>query len=322
MSPAVPIARFTARAARRDPAVLAIGAFAPLAVMLSGPLTLFAFGGRARSVLDMGAATMALAGLLLAALSASLSIPEDREKRRIHFLLSKPVGRAEYLFGRFLGVLLVVGLAEALLALDVVAARLLARSPSGGVPTGSLAAVAWVAGGALAAAAVAVASLSAEGPGGPLLRAALVGTAVKAAGAAGIAGFGLAEGAAPRGDAAAAAAVASAAALQAASLAAFATAAAVFVPRAAFLPAAAAGFFAGNLHDFVAGAAPAGLSRMLARAALLPVPPLSRLEILSRAERVRGVPWEALGTGALEAALFTAFALALAAWRIRVMEIE
>ncbi|MEK7270833.1 MAG: ABC transporter permease subunit [Planctomycetota bacterium] len=273
MRPVLAIALFTMKAARRDWAVVSIAILAPLAVAAAYLLAMFSFGEKARTVLDMGAATATLAGFLLVSLAASLSIPEDRERRRTQFLLSKPVGRSEYLFGRALGVVGAVTLAGLPAALATIVAHHLAiaddlnRSPAA-LFSGAL----W------------------EAWGRPGLGMAL--------------------------------SVLAASWLQAACLAAFATASALFVPRAAFLPVAAGGFVLGNLVDFLMASAPDGVPRLVARAAALPIPPLSRIEILGQAVRAHGVPWEALGAASLEALLFCAFALAVASVRLSRMDLE
>ena len=53
-----------------------------------------------RMVADMGLATMALAGLLIGLLSSSSAVADEIEKKTALTVLSKPVRRAQFIFGK------------------------------------------------------------------------------------------------------------------------------------------------------------------------------------------------------------------------------
>lgn len=65
-------------------------------------------GSEIKLVRDMGLATMVLAGGGLALLYAGSGIGEDLESRIAAMVLSKPVGRSQFVLGKFLGTLQVI----------------------------------------------------------------------------------------------------------------------------------------------------------------------------------------------------------------------
>jgi ABC-type transport system involved in multi-copper enzyme maturation permease subunit len=83
--------------------LLAIGAF--LLVVLFPFLPYFTFGEDIKMVKDMGLTVIMLLSIFLAVWTASASIAEEIEGRTALTLLSKPIGRLEFILGKFLGVL-------------------------------------------------------------------------------------------------------------------------------------------------------------------------------------------------------------------------
>jgi len=83
--------------------LLAIGAF--LLVVLFPFLPYFTFGEDIKMVKDMGLTVIMLLSIFLAVWTASASIAEEIEGRTALTLLSKPIGRREFILGKFLGVL-------------------------------------------------------------------------------------------------------------------------------------------------------------------------------------------------------------------------
>lgn len=100
------IAGTTAKEALAQPLfylLLAIGAF--LLLILFPFLPYFTFGEDIKVVKEMGLTVIMLLSIFLAVWTASASIAEEIEGRTALTLLSKPIGRREFILGKFLGVL-------------------------------------------------------------------------------------------------------------------------------------------------------------------------------------------------------------------------
>lgn len=99
------IASTTAKEAMSEPlfyVVLAIGIFA---LILFPFLPYFTFGEDVKVVKDMGLQLIMVLSIGLALWTASVSISEEIEGRTALTLLSKPIGRREFVLGKFLGIL-------------------------------------------------------------------------------------------------------------------------------------------------------------------------------------------------------------------------
>jgi ABC-type transport system involved in multi-copper enzyme maturation permease subunit len=89
----------------RNPAfALLVGAGA-LLVVASPLFAVFHLGEQMKLVADLGLGTALLVGLLIGVLGASWAISEELENLTVYAILSKPVSRAAYLVGKYLGVL-------------------------------------------------------------------------------------------------------------------------------------------------------------------------------------------------------------------------
>jgi ABC-type transport system involved in multi-copper enzyme maturation permease subunit len=100
------IAGATAKEAMSQPLfylLLAIGGFS--LVFLFPYLPYFTFGEDIKMVKEMGLTVVMLLSVFLAVWTASASIAEEIEGRTALTLLSKPIGRREFILGKFLGVL-------------------------------------------------------------------------------------------------------------------------------------------------------------------------------------------------------------------------
>jgi ABC-type transport system involved in multi-copper enzyme maturation permease subunit len=100
------IAGTTAKEALSQPLfylLLAIGAFS--LTFLFPYLPYFTFGEDIKMVKEMGLTVVMLLSVFLAVWTASASIADEIEGRTALTLLSKPVGRREFVVGKFLGVL-------------------------------------------------------------------------------------------------------------------------------------------------------------------------------------------------------------------------
>jgi ABC-type transport system involved in multi-copper enzyme maturation permease subunit len=68
------------------------------------------FGEDTKMVMNLGLAVIMLAGLVVSLFSASVSIADEIEGKTALTLLSKPIGRRDFILGKFLGIMLAVGL--------------------------------------------------------------------------------------------------------------------------------------------------------------------------------------------------------------------
>ncbi|MCI0651402.1 MAG: ABC transporter permease subunit [Planctomycetes bacterium] len=106
------IARTTFRQAVRKPVfvvVLLIGA----ALLAINPFfSSYTFEDDNMLLLELGLSTLLLAGLVLAAFTATGVLNEEIDNRTLLTVLSKPIGRTPFLVGKFIGVLLALVAAE------------------------------------------------------------------------------------------------------------------------------------------------------------------------------------------------------------------
>jgi ABC-type transport system involved in multi-copper enzyme maturation permease subunit len=112
------IAFATARETVRQPAFWALLFIASLFLVISVFVPYFTFNEDIKMFKDTGLATVLLFSLILALLSASSSVAEEIEGKTAVTMLSKPINRRQFIFGKFLGIEL--GVLAMFLALSVV----------------------------------------------------------------------------------------------------------------------------------------------------------------------------------------------------------
>ena len=98
-------------------------------ILISPYIAMFTLSQGNKLITDTGLATIMLAGLFLAAFSASSVITQEIDNKTVLTVVSKPVGRTEFIFGKFIGVMLSLLVAIYLLGLALV------LTVSGGSPT-------------------------------------------------------------------------------------------------------------------------------------------------------------------------------------------
>jgi ABC-type Na+ efflux pump permease subunit len=104
-------------------ALVLIGASVSVsALAATAPDTSTLYGEQIKFVKDFGCGAIGLFGFLIALLSVAQLIPQELQNRTIYTILSKPVRRAEFLLGKFLGVVLLLALCVALMSLAFAAA--------------------------------------------------------------------------------------------------------------------------------------------------------------------------------------------------------
>jgi ABC-2 type transport system permease protein len=116
------IAKNTFTEVIRMPAYGIVLGVALVLIALSPWFTMFSMSENTTLVKEMGLATVQLAGLLIAALSASASVSREIESRTAATVLSKPVGRLEFILGKYAGLVLAVGVAFFLLTVTLLLA--------------------------------------------------------------------------------------------------------------------------------------------------------------------------------------------------------
>jgi ABC-type transport system involved in multi-copper enzyme maturation permease subunit len=111
------IARNTFTESLRQPifVVLLLGAQALLVLNLG--IAAYTFFEDDKLLIDLGLSTMFLAGLFLAAFTASSVFSREIENQTVLTVLSKPVARAAFVLGKYLGVLAALGIACVIWAL-------------------------------------------------------------------------------------------------------------------------------------------------------------------------------------------------------------
>ena len=104
------IAYVTALEAIRQPIFIVLLLLGCMLIAIYPFIPYFTFGEDIKMVKDTGLATILLLGLILAMLTSSNTIAEDIEHRTAITLLSKPINRRQFIIGKFLGILVAVGL--------------------------------------------------------------------------------------------------------------------------------------------------------------------------------------------------------------------
>ena len=87
----------------RQPIVLVLVLCATLLLMLSSPLSAFTMENDQRMLLDIGLATVFMIGMLLAIFVASTVLGNEIRNKTTLTVVSKPVGRPQFVIGKYLG---------------------------------------------------------------------------------------------------------------------------------------------------------------------------------------------------------------------------
>ena len=106
MSRVLIIARMTFTEAVRDKILYSVLVFALAMIGSSTVLVTLSVGGEARIVKDLGLTCITVFGVIIATFIGISLVSREIERRTIFTLLSKPVRRAEFLVGKFLGLAL------------------------------------------------------------------------------------------------------------------------------------------------------------------------------------------------------------------------
>lgn len=100
------IARNTFKEAVRDRILYLLFFFSALTIGLARVLAVLTVGDRIKVIKDVGLASISFFGALMAILIGTGLVYKEIEKRTIFTLISKPIRRAEFLLGKFAGLVL------------------------------------------------------------------------------------------------------------------------------------------------------------------------------------------------------------------------
>jgi len=119
----VAIAGITFKEAKRDRILYLLFFFAAVAILASRVLAVLTVGDRVKIIKDVGLSSISIFGVLMAVLIGTSLVYKEIDKKTIFTLLSKPLHRAEFILGKFFGLvltLLVMTLGMSLIFLVIV----------------------------------------------------------------------------------------------------------------------------------------------------------------------------------------------------------
>jgi ABC-type transport system involved in multi-copper enzyme maturation permease subunit len=99
------IARATTKEAIRQPLFLLLLVLSALVLIVNSIVPFFTFEDEGKMLTECGLATLLIAGALLAVWTAGTSITSEIEGKTAMTLLSKPIDRRQFLFGKYIGIL-------------------------------------------------------------------------------------------------------------------------------------------------------------------------------------------------------------------------
>jgi ABC-type transport system involved in multi-copper enzyme maturation permease subunit len=111
------IAGITFKEAKRDRILYLLFFFAALGIVASRVLAILTVGDRIKIIKDVGLASISVFGVLMAILIGTGLVYKEIDKKTIYTLLSKPLHRAEFILGKFLGLVLTLFVMTAAMAL-------------------------------------------------------------------------------------------------------------------------------------------------------------------------------------------------------------
>jgi hypothetical protein len=111
------IARNTFFESVRQPIVLVLILAATLLLLLASPLSAFTMENDQRMLIDIGLATVFMIGMLLSIFVASTVLGEEIRNKTTLTIISKPIGRPQFVIGKFIGAACAISLSTMYVAL-------------------------------------------------------------------------------------------------------------------------------------------------------------------------------------------------------------
>ncbi|HOW84704.1 MAG TPA: ABC transporter permease [Candidatus Aminicenantes bacterium] len=100
------IAGITFKEAKRDRILYLLFFFAAVGILASRVLAVLTVGDRVKIIKDVGLASISIFGVLMAILIGTGLVYKEIDKKTIFTLLAKPLHRAEFILGKFCGLVL------------------------------------------------------------------------------------------------------------------------------------------------------------------------------------------------------------------------
>lgn len=129
LAPALTIARYTMIGYVRERVLLVVLVFAFILMLSSYVLAPLAVGAQQKIIVDIGLAAISVFGVLLVILLGAGSFYREKERGLLPALLAKPIGRIDYLAGKYLGTVTTIATVMAVMAVVYVGVALLSRTP-------------------------------------------------------------------------------------------------------------------------------------------------------------------------------------------------
>ena len=101
----------------RQPIVLVLVLAATLLLLLASPLSAFTMDNDQRMLIDIGLATVFMIGMLLSIFVASTVLGKEIQNKTTLTIVSKPIGRPQFVIGKFLGASFAIALSTLYVAL-------------------------------------------------------------------------------------------------------------------------------------------------------------------------------------------------------------
>jgi len=100
------IAGITFKEAKRDRILYLLFFFAAVAILAARVLAVLTVGDRIKIIKDVGLASISIFGVLMGVLIGTSLVYKEIDKKTIFTLLAKPLHRAEFILGKFFGLVL------------------------------------------------------------------------------------------------------------------------------------------------------------------------------------------------------------------------
>lgn len=110
------IAGITFKEAQRDRILYLLFFFAAVGILAARVLAVLTVGDRVKIVKDVGLSSISIFGVLMAILIGTGLVYKEIDKKTIYTLLAKPLHRAEFILGKFLGLVLTLFVMTAAMA--------------------------------------------------------------------------------------------------------------------------------------------------------------------------------------------------------------
>lgn len=113
----LPIAKNTYREAVRDKVLYLLVVFGCLSILASRILGFVSIGDEMKIITDISLASISLFGALIAVFVGTNLVYKEIDKRTLYTILSRPISRYEFVLGKYLGLVALIGMTTILMTL-------------------------------------------------------------------------------------------------------------------------------------------------------------------------------------------------------------